>query len=81
MLIGVATTLGTAVPVGYNIGVVNTPFQHIKNWCNVTLIDSYDLHLTEDQLDVLFSAVVSIFLVGACIGSLSGAWLADKYGR
>lgn len=33
------------------------------------------------QLDFLWSAIVSIYLVGGSIGSLGGSWLADRVGR
>lgn len=32
-------------------------------------------------MNFLWPAVVSIFLVGGTIGSLTGSWLADKVGR
>lgn len=81
ILIGFAATFGAAVPVGYCIGGINSPAQHIKNWCNQTLIDSYNLDITERGIEILFSAIVSIFLVGGAIGSLGGACAADKFGR
>lgn len=55
--------------------------QHMRVWCNETLISQYDVHLTVEELEVLWATVVSIFLVGGAIGSLGGAWIADKYGR
>lgn len=67
--------------VGYNIGVMNSPSHFMKNWCNQTVIQRYDKHLTVDQLETLWSTVISIFLVGGCVGSLFAASLADKFGR
>lgn len=80
-MVGIASTFGAAVPVGYNIGVINAPYQHIKNWCNGTLVEVYDIHWDDDQLNVLLATIISIFLIGACIGSLAGAWFADTFGR
>ncbi|KAL5287908.1 hypothetical protein ACFFRR_008632 [Megaselia abdita] len=80
-LIGLATTIGSAVPVGYCIGVINSPSRFIKDWTNETLITQYDSHLSEGSIELLFSAIVSIFLVGGAIGSLGGAWAADRFGR
>lgn len=80
-LSGIATTIGCSVPVGYNIGVINAPQKIIQQWCNVTLIEKFDLHLDEDILDILRSTIVSIFLIGGMIGSLAGSVLADKIGR
>lgn len=67
--------------MGYNIGVMNSPGEYIKQWCNQTLIDSYNLELSEGVLTTLFATIVSIFLVGGCIGSLFAATLADRFGR
>lgn len=67
--------------VGYNIGVLNSPAEFMKSWCNDTLIARYDVHLTVDQLQTLWASIISIFLVGGCIGSICGASFADKLGR
>ncbi|XP_037950682.1 solute carrier family 2, facilitated glucose transporter member 1-like isoform X1 [Teleopsis dalmanni] len=80
-LVGYATTFGSAVPVGYCIGVINSPANLIKVWCNETLITRYDAYLSESGIDILWSSIVSIFLVGGAIGSLGGAWAANKFGR
>lgn len=53
----------------------------MRAWCNKTLISRYDAHLTTGELEVLWAAIVSIFLIGGAIGSLSGGRIADKYGR
>lgn len=74
-------TIGTAIPVGYHIGIINAPAAYIQTWCNQSLIDRYDLHLTGDQLDVLWSTIVSVFTIGGCIGSLVAAFIADRLGR
>lgn len=67
--------------VGYHIGVINSPAEYMKTWCKETLYSRYGLELTFDQLQTLWSAVVSIFLIGGCLGSLVGAWFADRFGR
>jgi MFS transporter, SP family, solute carrier family 2 (facilitated glucose transporter), member 3 len=53
----------------------------MKQWCNETLFDGYGTILTEVGLETLWSCVVSIFLIGGIIGSLGGAWVADRLGR
>lgn len=69
------------VLVGYNIGVMNSPADFIKHWCNQTIIERYDNILTAEQLETLWSTIISIFLVGGCVGSLGAAIIADKFGR
>lgn len=67
--------------VGYHIGVINSPAESMKKWCKETLLARYGVQLSFDQLQILWSAVVSIFLIGGCLGSLVGAWFADRFGR
>ncbi|XP_044268428.1 solute carrier family 2, facilitated glucose transporter member 1-like isoform X2 [Tribolium madens] len=81
VLAGVATTLGSSLPVGYNIGVVNSPAGVIKLFCNQSVQTHYGVTLHEGGLDFLWSTIVSIFLVGGTIGSLTGSFFADRAGR
>nr|CAD7427871.1 unnamed protein product [Timema monikensis] len=81
MLTGMATTLGCSIPVGYNIGVMNTPAQIIREFCNTTVEATYGISMSSSQLNILWSTLVSIFLVGGVTGSLTGGWVADKFGR
>ncbi|CAH0721993.1 unnamed protein product, partial [Brenthis ino] len=81
VLAGVITTIGSSLPVGFNIGVVNTPAELIKRFCNESFISRYDLPLDQTWLNVLWSSIVSIFIVGGCTGSILGSVLADRLGR
>lgn len=56
-------------------------FQMIKVYVNESMYNNYGNVLNQAQLDVLWSAIVSIFIVGGVIGSLTGSWLADVMGR
>ncbi|XP_055629802.1 solute carrier family 2, facilitated glucose transporter member 1-like isoform X2 [Toxorhynchites rutilus septentrionalis] len=78
---GICTTFGAAIPTGYNIGVINAPANLIKEWCNDTIYEAYGITFNENSLDTFWATVVSVFLVGGMIGSLGGAWFADKLGR
>ncbi|XP_055537990.1 solute carrier family 2, facilitated glucose transporter member 3-like isoform X2 [Wyeomyia smithii] len=78
---GISTTFGAAIPTGYNIGVINAPANFIKVWCNDTIFETYGTVLNSSNLDSFWAIVVSIFLIGGVIGSLGGAWVADKLGR
>ncbi|KAL0894233.1 hypothetical protein ABMA27_014245 [Loxostege sticticalis] len=55
--------------------------QLLKSFCNESIIAHYDVVLNEQWLNVLWAAVVSIFIVGGCTGSILGAVLADRFGR
>lgn len=70
----------SSLPSGYNLGVINTPRDILKDFCNSSLIRS-NYELSSDQLDLLWSAVVSVFLLGAMIGSAMNAWASNQFGR
>lgn len=53
----------------------------MRAWCEATLLERYDLKLTPSSLEMLWSTVVSLFLVGGAIGSVTGASIANKFGR
>lgn len=50
-------------------------------FCNETIRERFNVQLSPQGLDIVWSTVVSIFLVGGVTGSLSAGWLADKLGR
>uniref|UniRef100_A0A336MVJ2 CSON001927 protein n=1 Tax=Culicoides sonorensis TaxID=179676 RepID=A0A336MVJ2_CULSO len=78
---GISTTFGASIACGYNIGVINSPGKYIKHWCNETLYEQYEIKISHDMLETLWASIVSIFLIGGAIGSLSGAWVSNKLGR
>lgn len=81
ILTGVVSVCGSSAPVGYNIGVMNTPANIIKEFCNSTVSATYGVNMSGSELDILWSCIVSIFIVGGVIGSLLGGWVADLLGR
>jgi MFS transporter, SP family, solute carrier family 2 (facilitated glucose transporter), member 3 len=81
LLTGLATTIGSANVAGYNIGVINAPSSYMKAWMNETLISNYNVELSVSSIELLWSFVVSIFLIGGAIGSLGGSYVADRIGR
>uniref|UniRef100_A0A1I8MKE2 Major facilitator superfamily (MFS) profile domain-containing protein n=1 Tax=Musca domestica TaxID=7370 RepID=A0A1I8MKE2_MUSDO len=78
---GYCSTLGTAVPAGYCIGVMNSPGVFMRAWCKDILAWRNNTHLSAASLDLLWSAIISIFLVGGAVGSYAGAIVANKFGR
>ncbi|XP_014102926.2 solute carrier family 2, facilitated glucose transporter member 1 [Bactrocera oleae] len=79
--VGYGATIGSAIPAGYCVGVMNSPAEFMRSWCHQTLIERYDWHLGEMGNNILWSTIVSIFLVGGAIGSLTGAKVANRFGR
>lgn len=75
------SSFGSSMLYGYNLAVVNSPSQYIKNFYNETLEEDYDLTADEELLTILYSLTVSIFAIGGMIGALLVGKLVTKYGR
>nr|XP_033334637.1 solute carrier family 2, facilitated glucose transporter member 1-like isoform X1 [Megalopta genalis] len=80
-LAGITCCLGSAVPTGFNIGVVNNAASLIEQFCNKSIKERYEVDISENSLKIIWSTIVSIFLIGGVTGSFIASWLADRYGR
>ncbi|XP_054460305.1 solute carrier family 2 member 15b [Anoplopoma fimbria] len=74
-------SFGSSTLYGYNLAVVNSPAQYIKDFYNATLVESYNWTPDEELLTVLYSLTVSIFAIGGMTGALLVGKLVTKYGR
>ncbi|XP_023248142.1 solute carrier family 2, facilitated glucose transporter member 1-like [Copidosoma floridanum] len=81
MLAGAICCLGSAVPAGYNIGVINNAASVMKRFCNDSIKDNYGVEINSFWLNTLWSSIVSIFLIGGVTGSLISSVIANKLGR
>lgn len=81
ILTAIATFFGTVFPAGFNIGILNSPQQIIKDFCNSSVLLTYGIQIDDTPLELLWSFVVSIFLIGALIGALAGGPIANRVGR
>ncbi|KAK1124960.1 hypothetical protein K0M31_006304 [Melipona bicolor] len=81
VLAGVTCCLGSAVPAGYNIGVLNNAAHLVGAFCNESIKERYDINVSKSALKIVWSSVVSIFLIGGAAGSFLSSWIADRYGR
>lgn len=55
--------------------------QFMKAFCNQSVEERYDIQISEASLDILWSTIVSIFLIGGVTGSLTATTFANKFGR
>uniref|UniRef100_A0A668RWW2 Major facilitator superfamily (MFS) profile domain-containing protein n=1 Tax=Oreochromis aureus TaxID=47969 RepID=A0A668RWW2_OREAU len=74
-------SFGSSMLYGYNLAVVNSPAQYIKDFYNETLSESHGLTPDGHLLTVLYSLTVSIFAIGGMTGALLVGRLVTKYGR
>ena len=66
---------------GYNTANINAPEAEITKFLQEAYIARYNSTLTKETSKTYFSVIVSLFLVGGLVGSLSGGYVADKFGR
>ncbi|CAK9815227.1 Solute carrier family 2, facilitated glucose transporter member 3, partial [Anthophora plagiata] len=81
VLAGVTCCLGSAVPAGFNIGVLNNAAHLVERFCNESIKERYGVDVTDNGLKIMWSTVVSICLIGGAVGSFLSSWIADRYGR
>ena len=53
----------------------------MEAFCNESIKERYDIDVSESGLKIVWSSVVSIFLIGGAAGSFLSSWVADRYGR
>lgn len=53
----------------------------MQSFCNDSIRERYNVQLSSHELQVLWSAIVSVFLIGGVSGSLIASWLSDRFGR
>lgn len=53
----------------------------MQSFCNDSIRKRYNTQLSDYELQVLWSAIVSVFLIGGVTGSLLASWLSDRFGR
>lgn len=55
--------------------------QLMQTFCNDSVRERYNVQLSSHELQILWSTIVSIFLIGGVSGSLIASWLSDRFGR
>uniref|UniRef100_A0A1I8FXU8 MFS domain-containing protein n=1 Tax=Macrostomum lignano TaxID=282301 RepID=A0A1I8FXU8_9PLAT len=64
-------SLGLSLPHGFNTGVLNPQELHVKEFLNDSYVERFGDMPTRASLELMWSLVVSIYLVGGMAGSLS----------
>ncbi|KAI5629132.1 solute carrier family 2 (facilitated glucose transporter), member 15b, partial [Silurus asotus] len=77
----ILSSFGSSMLYGYNLAVVNSPAQYIKDFYNHTAVRRNGKGLSHDSITVLYSITVSIFAFGGLVGSLTVGMLVTKFGR
>ncbi|XP_068221448.1 solute carrier family 2, facilitated glucose transporter member 5-like [Palaemon carinicauda] len=77
----VATVLGSGIPAGYCLGVINTPQEIIRTWVKATVLAHSEHLLTQTEELYVWAVIVSTYVIGAVMGCPLGGFLAHKGGR
>ncbi|XP_036407345.1 solute carrier family 2 member 15b [Megalops cyprinoides] len=74
-------SFGSSMLYGYNLAVVNSPAEYIKDFYNRTIVGRNGTGLDEEALTLMYSLTVSVFAIGGLVGSLMVGTLVTKFGR
>ncbi|XP_078268917.1 solute carrier family 2, facilitated glucose transporter member 5-like isoform X2 [Rhinoraja longicauda] len=81
LLAAVLACFGSSMPYGYNLAVVNSPTQYIKDFYNNTIQERYNHSISTHGLVLMYSVTVSIFAIGGLFGALLVGLLISKFGQ
>ncbi|XP_067909504.1 solute carrier family 2 member 15b isoform X4 [Heterodontus francisci] len=81
LAVAILTSFGSSMAYGYNLAVVNSPAQYIKDFYNDTILERFNQTLSPHHLVLLYSATVSVFAVGGLFGSLCVGLLVARFGQ
>ncbi|XP_056136427.1 solute carrier family 2 member 15b [Lampris incognitus] len=81
LAVALLASFGSSLLYGFNLAVVNSPAQYIKDFYNQSMIERYNWSLSEREVTIMYSVTVSIFAIGGMVGSLVVGTLVTKYGR
>ncbi|RXM99116.1 F-box/WD repeat-containing protein 1A [Acipenser ruthenus] len=79
--VALLASFGSSMLYGYNLAVVNSPAEHIKEFYNRTWLSRNHTGLSKETLTLLYSFTVSVFAIGGLLGSLLVGMLVTKFGR
>ncbi|XP_074074631.1 solute carrier family 2, facilitated glucose transporter member 5 isoform X2 [Macrotis lagotis] len=80
-LVTLVAAFGSSFQYGYNVAVINSPSELMKNFYNQTYYKRNLEYMSSTVLTLLWSVTVSMFPLGGLIGSLMVAPMVNKCGR
>uniref|UniRef100_A0A673GYR9 Solute carrier family 2, facilitated glucose transporter member 5 n=1 Tax=Sinocyclocheilus rhinocerous TaxID=307959 RepID=A0A673GYR9_9TELE len=75
------SSFGSSMLYGYNLAVVNSPAEYIKDFYNQTIVRRNGSGVDEETLTLIYSVTVSIFAIGGLVGSLTVGMQVTRFGR
>ncbi|KAL0964372.1 hypothetical protein UPYG_G00322940 [Umbra pygmaea] len=81
LVVALLTSFGSSMLYGYNLAVVNSPAEYIKEFYNRTSVSRNGTGLDGEVLTLMYSLTVSVFAIGGLLGSLMVGMLVTSFGR
>ncbi|XP_016362694.1 solute carrier family 2 member 15b [Sinocyclocheilus anshuiensis] len=75
------SSFGSSMLYGYNLAVVNSPAEYIKDFYNQTIVRRNGSGVDKEFLTLIYSVTVSIFATGGLVGSLTVGMQVTRFGR
>lgn len=66
---------------GYNLSVLNNPFEILQTFINETNYKTSEEYLSMDTVRIYWSAIVSVFALGGMFGACAVGWWSLSFGR
>ncbi|XP_072921483.1 solute carrier family 2, facilitated glucose transporter member 11-like isoform X1 [Hemitrygon akajei] len=81
LLLIVATGMGGTLQHGLNVSLINAPSVYIKYFINETWLERHGTVMEEQLIKTIWSAIISVYPVGAAFGAFIAGHLSARYGR
>ncbi|KAI3364746.1 hypothetical protein L3Q82_000959 [Scortum barcoo] len=76
-----SAAIGGTFQYGYNISIINAPTSYIQSFINETYAERWGVGLDTPQVTLIWTLIVSAFLLGGLFGALLAGPLAVRFGR
>lgn len=77
----VIAAFGSSFNYGFSVGLYNTPYQVIFDFCNEVYIERYGVKITSREFATIHSLINGLMLFGGIVGSFFSGFFADVFGR
>ncbi|KAM3877709.1 solute carrier family 2, facilitated glucose transporter member 11-like [Diretmus argenteus] len=73
--------IGGSFQYGMQVSIIASPAEHVQSFVNQTWLERYEVPVKESTNQLIWSFVVSVFSLGAWMGSIHSGSLPVKHGR
>ncbi|KAJ8284922.1 hypothetical protein COCON_G00037720 [Conger conger] len=81
LVVALLASFGSSMLYGFNLAVVNSPADYIKDFYNRTIVSRNGTALDEETVTLMYSLTVSVFAIGGLVGSFMVGALVTRFGR